>query len=115
FVESLKKQGELDEAKLLELAQGRRFAETAAALALLASTSLEIVKPLMQSPRNDGLLIACKAADLKWATVSAILEMKLPPGATHEAQRATLKADYAKLNKANAQGTLRLWQSRVAK
>jgi uncharacterized protein (DUF2336 family) len=115
FAESLRKKGELNEAKLLELAQGRRFAETVATLALLAATLIDIVKPLMQSSRSDGLLIPCKAADLKWATVTAILDMKLPSGAPHEAQRATLKADYAKLTKTNAQGTLRLWQSRVAK
>jgi uncharacterized protein (DUF2336 family) len=115
FAESLRKKGELNEAKLLELAQGRRFAETVATLALLAATLIDIVKPLMQSSRSDGLLIPCKASDLKWTTVTAILDMKLPPGAPQEAQRATLKADYAKLTKANAQGTLRLWQSRVAK
>jgi uncharacterized protein (DUF2336 family) len=115
FAEALRKKGELNETKLLELAKGRRFAETVATLALLAATWIDIVKPLMQSSRSDGLLTPCKAADLKWATVTAILDMKLPPGAPQEAQRATLKADYAKLTGANAQGTLRLWQSRVAK
>ena len=115
YIESLRDKGELTEAKLFELAKERRFPEAVAALALLASTSLEIVKPLMQSSRNDGLLIPCKAADLKWVTVGAILDIKLPPGAPQEAERARLKADYAKMTKANAQGTLRLWQSRVAK
>jgi uncharacterized protein (DUF2336 family) len=115
FAESLRKKGELNEAKLLELAQGRRLAEAVATLALLAATSLDIVKPLLLSSRNEGLLIPCKAADLKWATVGALLDMKLPFGAPQEAQRAMLKADYAKMTKANAQGTLRLWQSRVAK
>lgn len=113
FVESLRDSGELDEAKLLELAQGRHFAKTVVALAALASTSFEIVKPLMESTRNDGLLVPCKAADLKWATVTAILEMKLRSKAPSDALR-TLKADYAKLTKPNAQGTLRLWQSRAA-
>jgi uncharacterized protein (DUF2336 family) len=113
FAESLRDKGELNEAKLLELAKGRRAPETTAALALMASTSVEIVKPLMLSSRSDGLLVPCKVADLKWATVSAILDLKQPPGAPPDAQRPTLKADYAKLTKPNAQGTLRLWQSRV--
>jgi uncharacterized protein (DUF2336 family) len=113
FVISLREKGQLNEAKLLELAQGRHFAETAAALALLASTSLEIVKPLMQSSRNEGLLIPCKAADLKWATVSAILEMKLPAGAPREAQHSALEAEYAKSTKANALRTLAVWKTRV--
>jgi uncharacterized protein (DUF2336 family) len=113
FVESLRSKGELNEAKLLELSQGRQFAETAAALALLASTSLEIIKPLMLSLRNEGLLVPCKAAGLKWVTVSAILAMKLPSGVPREAPRNTLEAEYAKLTKADAQRTLGHWQSRV--
>jgi uncharacterized protein (DUF2336 family) len=113
-VEALRKKGELNETALFELAQGRNFAETVVALAHLASTSFDIVKPLMESSRNDGLLIPCRAADLKWATVSAILAMKFPQGAISETLRTTLKGEYAKLNKANAQRMLRYWAEREA-
>jgi len=79
FVELLREKGELDESTLFEFARGRKYEETAVALSLLSSASLDIVKPLMKSPRDDGLLIPCKAADCKWETVSAILAIKLPP------------------------------------
>src|SRR6267154_1537023 len=44
------------------------------ALSLLCGASIEIIKPLMKNTRPDGLLVPCKAAELKWPTVSAILK-----------------------------------------
>src|ERR1035437_1760950 len=54
FVELLRKKGELDESKLFKFARARKYEETAVALSLLSSASLEIIKPLMKSPRDDG-------------------------------------------------------------
>jgi uncharacterized protein (DUF2336 family) len=112
FVELLREKGELDESTLFEFARARKYEETAVALSLLSSASLDIVKPLMKSPRDDGLLIPCKAADCKWETVSAILAIKLPPGTAPKAGHENLKIDFAKLSKSNAQRLLRFWQVR---
>lgn len=112
FVGLLQEKGELDESTLLEFARARKFEETAVALSLLSSSPLEIIKPLMNSPMDDGLLIPCKAADCKWETVSAILATKLPPGSAPKAGQEKLKADFAKLSKANAERVLRFWQVR---
>ena len=112
FVKLLREKGELDENTLFEFARARKYEETAVALSLLSSASLEIVKPLMNSPRDDGLLIPCKAADCKWETVSAILATKLPPGFAPKAGHEKLKIDFAKLSKPNAQRLLRFWQVR---
>jgi uncharacterized protein (DUF2336 family) len=112
FVGLLREKGELDESTLLKFARARKYEETAVALSLLSSASLEIVKPLMQSPRDDGLLIPCKAADCKWETVSAILAAKLPPGSPPKAGHEKLKIDFDKLSKPNAQRLLRFWQVR---
>jgi uncharacterized protein (DUF2336 family) len=112
FVELLREKGELDETTLFEFARARKFEQTAVALSLLSAASLEIIKPLMTSPRDDGLLIPCKAADCKWETVSAIFAAKLPPGSTPKAEHEKLKIDFAKLSKSNAQRLLRFWQVR---
>lgn len=112
FVGLLQEKGELDENTLFGFARGRRYEETAVALSLLSSASLEIIKPLMKSPRDDGLLIPCKVADCKWETVSAILSTKLPPGSPPKAGQEKLKTDFAKLSKSNAQRLLRFWQVR---
>jgi uncharacterized protein (DUF2336 family) len=112
FVALLRQKGELDEKTLFEFARSQKYEETAVALSLLSSASLEIVKPLMKSPMDDGLLIPCKVADFKWETVSAILATKLPPGSAPKAGHEKLKIDYAKLSKPNAQRLLRFWQVR---
>jgi uncharacterized protein (DUF2336 family) len=112
FVGLLQEKGELDENTLLEFARARKYEETAVALSLLSSASLEIIKPLMNSPRDDGLLIPCKVADCQWATVSAILATKVPPGSNPKPGHEKLKIDFAKLSKPNAQRLLRFWQVR---
>jgi len=112
FVELLREKGGLHESTLLEFARKRKYEETVVALSLLSSASLEIVKPLMKSPRDDGLLIPCKVVDCNWETVSAILATKLPPGSAPKAGHEKLKIDFAKLSKSNAQRLLRFWQVR---
>jgi hypothetical protein len=112
FVELLQERGELSESTLSEFARKRKYEETAVALSLLSSTSLEIIKPLMKSPRDDGLLIPCKVADCKWETVSAIIAIRLPRGSAPKPGLEKLKTDFDKLSKANAQRLLRFWQVR---
>lgn len=114
FVRLLQEKGELDENTLLEFACSRRHEETAVALSLLSSAPLEIIKPLMNSPMDDGLLIPCRVADCRWETVNAILATKLPPGSVPKAGYEKLKSEFAKLSKPNAQRLLRFWQIREA-
>jgi uncharacterized protein (DUF2336 family) len=112
FVELLKANNELDESTLLGFAKTRKYEEMVVAISLLCSASLEIIKPLMQSPRDDGLLVPCKVADLDWGTVSAIMDAKLPPNTGPKPDRERLESDFAKLVKPNAERLLRFWQVR---
>jgi uncharacterized protein (DUF2336 family) len=112
LVELLRDKGELDEGTLFEFARERKYEETAVALSLLSSASLEIIKPLMKSSRDDGLLVPCKVADCRWETVSAILATRLPPGSVRKAEHEPLKTYFEKLSKSNAQRLLRFWQVR---
>ena len=60
----LKEKGELNEATLSGFARQKKYEETVVALAELAQSTIDVVRPLMQSLRDDGLLVACKAAGL---------------------------------------------------
>ena len=108
----LRDKNELRESTLFDFARTRKYEETAVALSLLSSASLEIIKPLMKSPRDDGLLIPCKVAECRWETVSAIMATKLPPGSAPKAGHDKLRVDFEKLSKSNAQRLLRFWQVR---
>ena len=50
---------------LFDLRQAAKYEETVAALAALAQSTIEVIRPLMQSLRDDGLLVPCKAAKLE--------------------------------------------------
>ncbi len=112
FVEQLKDKGELSEACLFGFAKQRKYEETVAALAELSQSSIEVVRPLMQSLRDDGVLIPCRAAGLGWATVHAVLESRFATGSMGPYELAEAKAQFARLTIEDARRLLRFWQVR---
>jgi uncharacterized protein (DUF2336 family) len=110
----LKATGQLDEATLLGFAKQRRYEETAAALAALSGSTIEVIRPLMQSLRDDGLLVPCKAAQLSWETTIAVLESRFATGAMKPADLARAQDHYARMTPENARRTLRFWQVRAS-
>jgi len=84
-----------------------------AALAALSSASLHLIADLMRGHRNDGVLIPCKAAGLKWPTVNAILETKIAHHPVSERDLAAAKTDYLRFSQSSAQRILRFWQVRT--
>jgi uncharacterized protein (DUF2336 family) len=112
LVARLKKEGRLDEATLQELARQRKYEETVTALAELSQASIEIVRPLMQSLRSDGILVPCKVAGLGWETVNAILDCRFSTGITAPDELAKLKRQFVSLTLEDAYRTLRFWTVR---
>ncbi len=112
LVASLDDKGELNEAALFGFAKQRKYEETVAALAQLSQSSIEVIRPLMQSLRDDGILVPCKAAGLRWETVSAVLESRFSTGSMGPLELAKAKGHFAKMNTENASRLLRFWQVR---
>ena len=105
---------QLNEAALLDFANTRKYEETVAALSLLCGASIEIIKTLMKGARPDGLLIPCKAAELKWPTVCAILKSRFAHHSMPEQEIAQCRTAFIALTKATAQRALRFWQIRAS-
>jgi uncharacterized protein (DUF2336 family) len=112
FVALLKDKGALNEATLYGLASQRKYEETVVALAELSQSTIEVVRPLMQSLRDDGVLIPCKAAGLSWETVHAVLESRFATGSMGRHELAEAKAQFARLTSEDARRLLRFWQVR---
>jgi len=112
-IANLKATGQLTEATLLGFATQRRYEEAVAALAALSGSTIEVIRPLMQSLREDGLLVPCKAAQLSWETTAAVLESRFATGAMKPADIARAKSNYARMTSENARRTLRFWQVRA--
>jgi hypothetical protein len=112
LVALLNDNGELTEATLLGFAKQRKYEETVAALAELSRSTIEVIRPLMQSLRDDGVLIPCKAAGLSWDTVHAVLDSRFATGRVGPHELAKAQGQFAKLTTENAQRLLRFWQVR---
>jgi uncharacterized protein (DUF2336 family) len=113
LIAQLGKDGALTEAMLFGFAGQKRYEETVAALAALAQTGIETVRPLMQSLNSDGILVPCKVAGLRWETVGAILDCRFSTGVTAENELTKLKAQYTELTSENAHRLLKLWSVRA--
>jgi uncharacterized protein (DUF2336 family) len=112
FMALLNANGELNEAALLGFAKQRKYEETVAALAVLSQSTVEVIRPLMQSLRDDGVLIPCKVAGLSWETVSAILESRFATGSMGPHELEKIRGQFAGITNDNARRLLRFWQVR---
>lgn len=110
FVAQLKEKKELNEAALADFAKWKRYEETVVALAELSHSNIEVIRPLMQSLRDDGLLVACKATGLSWETTLAVLECRYSTGALGPAELARAKTHFASITVENAKRMLAFWQ-----
>jgi uncharacterized protein (DUF2336 family) len=109
---SMQRKNQLNEAALLEFANSQRYEEMVATLALLSTAPIDIIKPVMKATTHEGLLIPCKAADLKWPTVNAILKNRFAHHSISEQELAHCKGTFIALSKATAQRILRFWMVR---
>jgi len=114
LVLAMEKSGKLNESALLEFVNQGKYEEMTVALARLCSASLKMVSGLMVGLRNDALLVPCKAADLKWPTVEAILRNRHSNHKIADQVIALAHNDYDRLSVATAQRTLRFMQVREA-
>lgn len=108
LVSRMKDDGELNEIALLEFAKSNRYAESIVALAKMCSTPHDIVDKIFQSDRSEALIVPCRAAELSWPTVRALLQTRSRIFMSSEDFDA-LKADYLKLSVSTAQRVLRFW------
>ncbi len=77
----------------------------------MSGTPIDIIKPLMRSRRNEGLLVPCRAANMQWAVTKAILECRFSIEIP-EAELKQAEQEFKKLSVASAQRLLRFWQIR---
>ena len=110
----LEERGELNESALRGFAQQRRYEETVVTLARLSKSRIEVVRALMQSLRQDGILVACRAAELGWDTVSAIMHCRYMGGSASALELTKAREQFTAMNRETARRQLRFWQVRTS-
>ena len=109
FVLRLQQKSQLNEAAILEFAKTRKYEEMVAGLARICSAPLGLIERIVQNVRYDGLLVVCKAVELKWPTVIAILTNRFAHHSIAPSELEQAKTDFLRLKQVTAQRVLRFW------
>jgi hypothetical protein len=112
-VRALEKLGKLNNKTIFDFARSGQLPEVIVGVAIRASSKIDVVKEILTGDRNDAVLVPCKAADLSWETVEAILrnrQLQKPPS---EKIIELARSDYRRLSVETAQKTLRFLQVRA--
>lgn len=97
---------------LVEVAKQNEFEASVVLLAALANLSVPAVERIMNREEVGGFLLLCRAIDLKWPTVLAVLSVHGAASTAGAAQLDRMSRQFAKLNAVTAQRAVRLWRMR---
>jgi hypothetical protein len=104
----------LNETALRAFATEHKYEETVAALSLMTGVSLSIIDNLIRGERHDPILIMGKSLGLQWATVRALIIVRIGPGkpSPSNPEMEEARVNYERLVPATAQRVLKFWQKR---
>jgi uncharacterized protein (DUF2336 family) len=105
--------GELNEAALLGFAKSHQYEESIAALAAMSGVKIATLDRLIAGDRHDPILIVGKTLGLEWASVRALILLRLgrhrvPAPADIESARV----NFARLMPSTAERVVNFWQTR---
>jgi uncharacterized protein (DUF2336 family) len=110
---SLHHAGALNEAALLGFAKAHKYEECVAALAALSAARIATIDRLLMGERHDPILILGRAVGLEWATVRALIVLRLGPGRVPSATDIEeARLNFERLAASTAQRVLSFWQTR---
>ncbi len=107
LVDTLNRQGKLNETVLAQFARENQYEEVTATLALFCGVKTELIGQLMKNIKHDGVLIACRAAKMSWLTTNMIIQARFPHHTVPAHELDAAKDAFAKLSEAAAQRSMR--------
>jgi uncharacterized protein (DUF2336 family) len=110
---ALHRAGQLNEAALLGFAKSYKYEESVAALAAMSGVKIATLDRLIAADRYDPVLIVGKAVDLEWATVRALILLRLGPNRVPSpADMETARVNFTRLMPSTAERVVNFWQTR---
>jgi uncharacterized protein (DUF2336 family) len=112
---ALHEAGNLTEAALLNFAKAYRYEESVAALSAMSGVKILTLDNLISGERHDPILIVSKTIGLEWATVRALLLLRLGPNRMPApADIENARQNFARLMPATAERVVGFWKTRFA-
>jgi uncharacterized protein (DUF2336 family) len=113
IVLALHEAGNLNEAALLGFAKTYRYEESIATLSVMSGVKIPTLDNLISGDRFDPILIVGKTIGLEWATVRALILLRLGPNrvpAPSDIENA--RVNFAKLMPSTVERVVTFWRSR---
>src|ERR1700742_928025 len=110
---ALHEAGNLNEAALLGFAKSYRYEESVAALSAMSGVKIPILDSLISGERFDPILIVGKTIGLEWATVRALILLRLGPNRiAAPADIENARVNFTRLMPSTAERVVTFWQTR---
>lgn len=110
---ALHRAGELNEAALFGFAKAHKYEEAVAALAAMSGVKIATLDRLIAEDRFDPILIIGKTIGLEWATVRALIMLRLGPNrVASPADIEGARVNFARLMPATAARVVGFWQAK---
>jgi uncharacterized protein (DUF2336 family) len=110
---ALHRSGQLNEAALLDFAKSYKYEETVAALSALSAVKIATLDRLVAGDRHDPVLVLGKVLGLEWATVRALILLRL--GANRVPSPTDIeiaRVNFARLMPSSAERVVSFWKGR---
>lgn len=105
--------GQLYEAALLGFAKAHKYEESIAALSALSGVKIATLDRLIAGERYDPILILGKVVDLEWATVRALILLRLGPNRVPSpVDIESARVNFARLMPSTAERVVGFWKTR---
>ena len=112
-VMALHRDGELNEAALLGFAKSHKYEESVATLSAMSGVKIATLDRLIAGDRHDPILILGKAIGLEWATVRALILLRLGPARVPSPTDIEhVRVNFARLMPVTAERVVNFWQTR---
>jgi uncharacterized protein (DUF2336 family) len=103
----------LHESKLLEIAKAHSYEESIAMISAMSGVRISTIETLMTGERHDPILIMGKSLGLEWATVRALILLRLGPNRVPSATDIEMaRVNFERLVPATAQRVMSFWKTR---
>jgi uncharacterized protein (DUF2336 family) len=112
---ALHEAGQLNEMALLDFAKAFKYEESIAALSAMSGVKIATLDRLIAGDRYDPILIVSKTIGLEWATVRALILLRLGPNRVPSpADIEGARVNFARLMPSTAERVVTFWKSRQA-